>query len=125
MVLKKMREMVSKHSKITSFMIISGVLILLGLIVAAVFAPFLTAHSPLALSFEPLQPPTQEHPFGTDILGRDILSRVMYGGRVSISVAILSILIALSVSVPLGAIFTYIGGKMDKLMILIMDAHRL
>lgn len=106
----------------TLFMTFSGASISLALIFMAAFASIIAPYDPLGLDFEVLQPPTQDNLFGTDTLGRDILSRVIYGGRISLSVAIISTLLSLAVAIPLGSIFTYIGGKVDRLMILIMDA---
>jgi peptide/nickel transport system permease protein len=120
--LNVVKETFSGCSKMTLSMIFSGAFISCMLIFVSIFAPVISPHDPFELEFEPLQPPNQDNLFGTDILGRDILSRVIYGGRTSLSVAIISVLFSLAVATTLGSTFTYIGGKLDKLMILIMDS---
>jgi len=116
------RSVFSGSSKMTRLMILGGVFITFGLVFVSIFAPVISPYDPLNLGFEPLQPPNQNNFFGTDIMGRDLLSRVFYGGRISLSVAIISTLFSLVVAVLIGSTFTYIGGKADRLMILVMDS---
>ena len=59
------------------------------------------------------QPPSQEHPFGTDDMGRDILSRLLYGGRISLSVGLVSVGISLTIGLVLGSLAGYFGGFVD------------
>ncbi|MEP7074771.1 MAG: ABC transporter permease [Acidobacteriota bacterium] len=66
-------------------------------------------------------PPSISHPFGTDDLGRDLLARVLQGGRISLMVGIISTFVSLVVGVSYGAIAGYLGGKMDNLMMRIVD----
>src|SRR6476619_5443232 len=73
----------------------AGGLVLLFVIVIAVFAPVLAPYDPNEISPDLRQPPSLSHPFGTDELGRDVLSRVIYGARVSLRVGLISIGIAL------------------------------
>jgi len=68
-----------------------------------------------------LQQPNQEHPFGTDDMGRDILSRVAYGGRFSLSAGLLVVLLSSILGTPLGAIAGYYGGKIDTAIMGIAD----
>ena len=89
---------------------------------AAIFAPFL-ATNPLAMDFEALmQPPSLAHPIGTDSLGRDNLSRVIYGGRVSLQVGFLSMLIATTTGVTVGLAAGYFGRWTDSVLMRIVDA---
>jgi peptide/nickel transport system permease protein len=68
-----------------------------------------------------LQQPTWKHPFGTDELGRDILARIVHGGRMSLSISLVSVAFALLVGGILGAITGYFGGKIDMFIMRIMD----
>lgn len=86
------------------------------------FAPLLTSIDPVAISAqEKLQTPSLAHPMGTDQLGRDIFSRVAFGGRVSILVAVGSVLAALVVSLLLGTAAAVRGGWLDELVMRVMD----
>lgn len=69
-----------------------------------------------------LEPPSWKHPFGTDPLGRDMLTRVLYGGRISLFVGIMVVAITLIVGVPIGAIAGYFGGLIDNVLMRITDA---
>jgi oligopeptide transport system permease protein len=66
-------------------------------------------------------PPSPEHPMGTDLLGRDVLSRVLYGGRVSLAVGILGMLVSLVIGVLYGALAGYRGGRTDEFMMRFVD----
>jgi peptide/nickel transport system permease protein len=68
------------------------------------------------------QPPSLEHPFGTDALGRDLLTRVLYGGRISLAVSLLAVSITLIIGLPVGAIAGYFGGWVDNVLMRITDA---
>ena len=69
-----------------------------------------------------LEPPSWQHPFGTDALGRDMLTRVLYGGRISLFVGLMVVVITLLIGVPIGAIAGYFGGWIDNLLMRIIDA---
>lgn len=69
-----------------------------------------------------LEPPSRQHPFGTDALGRDMLTRVLYGGRISLFVGLMVVVITLLIGVPIGAIAGYFGGWIDNLLMRIIDA---
>lgn len=93
------------------------------LILCATLAPIIAPYDPLKLSpRDRLQPPSAEHWFGTDELGRDVLSRIIYGSRVSLLVGSISILIALAVGTPLGLLSGFYGGLMDSSIMRTMDA---
>ena len=88
--------------------------ILTGLALVAIFAPLLAPHDPNAIDASRiLAPPDLAHPFGSDALGRDVLSRVIFAYRVSLGVAIGSTLLAFLVGVPLGLYAGYHGGWVD------------
>ncbi len=96
-------------------------LILFSIVVfAAIFAPVLSPFDPLQQNLRDSKLPpawsaegTWEHPFGTDNLGRDILSRIIYGTRVSLTVGFFGVLIAASLGLVIGAIAGYVGGRTD------------
>ena len=97
--------------------------IVLGTIVLAVLLAPLSPYDPIASDLpNRLQPPSLEHPFGTDALGRDVLTRCLYGGRVSLSVGFMVVIITLVIGVPVGAISGYFGGLIDSILMRITDA---
>lgn len=97
-----------------------GVLILL--VFVALLAPLLAPQDPLAQDlYGRLQAPSLEHPFGTDDFGRDILSRIIYGARISLRIGLVAITAALAVGTVLGLLAGYWGGAIDTLIMRIMD----
>jgi peptide/nickel transport system permease protein len=92
---------------------IAGLLIAGAWIFIAIFAPWLAPHDPLAQSASSFVPPSWGHFFGTDELGRDVFSRVLYGARISIPIALLLVSLALVIGGTLGAIAGYFGGIVD------------
>ncbi len=99
-----------------------GAAIVAGVALAALCAPWLAHHDPLAQDLlARRQPPSARHPLGQDELGRDNLSRVIYGARVSLPIGLGAVLLALSVGLPLGAAAGYLGGLPDAAITGIMD----
>jgi peptide/nickel transport system permease protein len=99
-----------------------GVIILSIIIITAIFA-FLSPYDPEKSDIKNrYQPPSWVHPFGTDGLGRDMLTRVLYGGRVSLSVGFMVVGITLSIGVPIGCIAGYFGGWIDSALSKVIDA---
>jgi peptide/nickel transport system permease protein len=99
-----------------------GAIILSILILLVVFAnlsPYDPEKSDIPNRY---QPPSWVHPFGTDGLGRDLLTRVLYGGRVSLSVGLMVVGITLSIGVPIGALAGYFGGWIDSILSKVIDA---
>jgi peptide/nickel transport system permease protein len=93
-----------------------GLIAYLFLVLAVIFAPFLTKFNPTAVDGTSIMKgPTLEHLFGTDDLGRDVYSRVLWGGRESLRVGFRAILVALSGGVIIGTIPTYFGGWFDSI----------
>ena len=103
-----------------------GAFMLFGLGIVAAFAPQIAPYHPLKAdlcSACVYQPPTLEHVAGTDLLGRDILSRTIFGARIAWQVVVVAIGVAIALGVPLGLISGYVGGKLDELLIMrIVDA---
>ena len=106
----------------TGWITFIGLAILSFYVFLAVFAPVIAPYDPTVRVGRALQPPSPKHPFGTDNLGRDVLSRVIYGARIALTIAFLAVLIASVIGIPLGLISGYIGGAFDRIMTLIMDA---
>jgi len=91
-----------------------GLLIIVGFFVCAVFAPLLATHDPRTVSADATAGMSSEHYFGTERLGRDIYSRVLYGSRISLSVAFISVIGGGSVGILLGILSGYAGGIIDS-----------
>ncbi len=99
-----------------------GAVIVMALIFCAVFAPLISPYDPIKQDRpNRLQPPSAQHWFGTDELGRDILSRIIYGARISMSVGLIAIAISLVGGVTLGAIAGFYGGRLDDIIMRFMD----
>ena len=92
---------------------IVGAVIAFAWIVIAIFTPLIAPHDPLAQTFAPQQSPSAKHLFGTDELGRDVLSRVLYGSRVSVPIALLLVGMAAAVGGLVGALAGYFRGVVD------------
>ena len=100
-----------------------GVTLVVGHIALALLSPFILPHDPIAQSADLiLQGPSLTSPFGTDRLGRDILSRVMLGGREAMLIATLATLIAMIWGTAVGLFLALIGGRMDAYAMRIVDA---
>ncbi len=99
-------------------------LIILGLIIVALAAPLIATHNPSTIPRPPqkLSPPSTDHFFGTDQLGRDIFSRVVYGARTSLIVATATVVISTVLGTLLGAVSGYLGGWVDMIIQRIVDA---
>ncbi len=107
-----------KKNKIAMFC--AGIIIILILI--AIFAPLIAPYDPTYQDYSAvLAEPSMAYPFGTDEYGRDILSRIIYGSRVSISIGIVAQVVASLVGVTLGSIAGYYGGKIDSVISRIME----
>jgi len=98
-----------------------GIFIFVLLVIAVLLVP-LSPYDPEASSMaERLQSPSVSHPMGTDALGRDLMTRVLYGGRISLTVGLLVVIISLSIGVPTGALAGYYGGWLDSILMRITD----
>jgi peptide/nickel transport system permease protein len=103
---------------------IVGALIIGAMIVFAVFAPLIAPYDPLDQQLDHvLEPESAQHLMGTDDLGRDMLSRVIFGARLSLLAAIYAVGIAFAIGVPVGLLSGYYGGRWDELLVMrIVDA---
>jgi peptide/nickel transport system permease protein len=115
-----MAQAVRRLRKSTTAVI--GVGIVLVLLLVAAFADVLAPQSPIASDqTDRFSSPSWVHPLGTDQLGRDMLSRIIHGTRISLAVGVSSVLLALFAGVPLGLIAGFYGGRIDSAIMRIMD----
>ena len=99
-----------------------GAIVIASFILIALFAPVLAPYAPEKMIYTAVQqPPSWEHPFGTDELGRDILSRVLYGARISLQVGIIAVGIAMTTGTLLGLLAGVLGGRIDAFIMRAMD----
>ncbi len=100
-----------------------GAVVVLGFVLLAVFAGVVAGHDPIATSWSAIRkPPTAEHWFGTDEIGRDVLARVVWGTRASLMAGIVSVSISLLLGVPIGLAAGFLGGAVDSLISRVTDA---
>src|SRR5438128_3229074 len=100
----------------------AGSLILALLVASAFLAPFIAPHDPAQQNLDQdLLTYSSDHLFGTDKLGRDILSRTLYGGRVSLLVGVTTVAISLSMGLAIGSLYGYLGGWVDQLLMRVVD----
>jgi len=104
------------------FMLLIGLGIVSGMSLIALLAPWLAPHDPTQLHLDALlMPPCPDFPLGTDALGRDVLSRLLYGARVSLWVGFVAVGIALCIGVSLGLVAGFFGGPVDELVMRAVD----
>ena len=104
-------------------MALVGLAVVVFFIAVAVAAPLLAPYDPLATDWRAVRkPPSFLHLFGTDELGRDVLARLIWGARSSLMAGLVSVSIAVGVSVPLGLVSGYLGGAVDGLLMRVIDA---
>jgi peptide/nickel transport system permease protein len=101
---------------------IAGGVLLLMIGAAAALAPVISPHNPIKTNQRaPLEPPHRAHPMGTDRFGRDIFTRVLWGGRISLAVGLVSVGIAAVTGVTLGLVAGYYGGRVDSVIMRFVD----
>jgi peptide/nickel transport system permease protein len=102
--------------------LIVGALMIALIVVVAVFAPAIAPYGPLDTDYTArLQSPGPRHPFGTDNLGRDIYSRVLYGASIDLQVGLISVLLPFLIGGLLGCLAGYYGGRIDSLVMRVAD----
>ena len=101
---------------------VAGTVVLLAWVGAAVAAPRLAPYDPLAISGVSRQAPSLSHVAGTDLLGRDVLSRVIFGARISLAIGLISVAIGVAAGALLGIVAGYYGGKLDFVLMRVVDA---
>ncbi|MHA1409865.1 MAG: ABC transporter permease [Candidatus Odinarchaeia archaeon] len=119
---ERMRKSKEFLSRLYNPLTVIGIIIVVTLILMAFFAPIIATHDPIAIDLTSKNlPPSFEHFLGTDGFGRDIYSRIVYGAQISLFVGIVSVLGAVAIGVPLGIVSAYVGGKLDSIVMRIMD----
>ena len=99
-----------------------GLALLAGILLVAVMAPLLAPHDPLEQNIlARLEPPSAEFWLGTDSYGRDVLSRLIYGARISLAVGFISVLIAMLIGTVIGVVTGYVGGLLDQIVMGALD----
>ena len=96
--------------------------VLAVLVVLSLFAPYFAPYDPIQISMEGRKSPNVDHIFGTDRLGRDILSRIIYGTKYSLSIGIMSVSIGLIFGTTMGVLSAYYGGLVDTIIMRFIDA---
>jgi ABC-type dipeptide/oligopeptide/nickel transport system permease subunit len=99
----------------------TGVVLLVALVVTAVFAPVLSPHDPEDSAGEPFGRPSRAHPLGTNDIGQDILSELIYGARISLTIGFLAALIAIGIGTAVGVVAGFSGGVLDGLLMRVVD----
>jgi peptide/nickel transport system permease protein len=100
-----------------------GFVVVVGFIVVALAAPLLAPYDPVATSWSAIRKaPSAAHLFGTDELGRDVFSRVIFGARASLMAGVVSVLISLSLGIPIGLLAGYVGRWTDGVISRVTDA---
>jgi peptide/nickel transport system permease protein len=100
---------------------IAGAALVVVVLIAGLLSPLVAPFDPTLITPDALAPPTRAHLFGTDDLGRDIFSRVLYGARISPLVGLLAVAISASVGVTMGLIAGYAGGPADNVLMRVVD----
>ncbi|MEF3255202.1 MAG: ABC transporter permease, partial [Deferribacterales bacterium] len=103
-------------------LIIFGASIILFFLIVAIFAPLIATHDPAEINLNKiLLPPSKEHIFGTDDLGRDLFSRVVYGSRISLTVGFIAVAISTIIGTVIGIISGYFRGVIDVIIMRFVD----
>ncbi|WP_456467928.1 ABC transporter permease [Archaeoglobus sp.] len=104
------------------YMVLAGLGIIITVALMALLAPLIAPYDPIKSSGDVLQSPSPNHIMGTDNLGRDVFSRIIFGSRVVLAVVFSASLISMVIGVPLGLVSGYFGGKLDRILSMLMDS---
>lgn len=99
-----------------------GISIILAIVFIAVAAPIISPYDPTKATPDILQPPSSSHLMGTNQIGQDILSRVIYGSRIILLVVLSATIISMAIGIPIGIYSGFVGGKADRVLSMIMDS---
>jgi peptide/nickel transport system permease protein len=103
-------------------MAVVAIIILFLIVASTILAPAVCPHDPLKTQAgNKLQPPSADHLFGTDDMGRDVFSRILYAGRVSLTVGFLATFVSLIIGLVVGGLAGYFGGKLDNILMRLTD----
>jgi peptide/nickel transport system permease protein len=98
-----------------------GLIIFTLIVIGTIFAPLISPYDPQSQQYDILQPPSMTHLLGTDDLGRDLFTRILYGARISLFVGIVTVIISLIVGVLMGILSGYYGGWIDTILMRYID----
>ena len=99
-----------------------GLALIIALMLGALGADLFSPYDPYSVDMDAVMtPPSAAHPFGTDYLGRDLLSRILHGGRISLAIGVLAVLISGLVGTTVGAVAGFAGGWLDEVLMRITD----
>lgn len=115
------RERAAARSPWRQPLAVAGMAVIAGWALVALLAPLIAPASPVAQGFQQFLPPSASHLLGTDEVGRDVLSRVIYGSRISLPLSVLLVLLAMSIGSLLGALAGYFGGAVDGVVMRVAD----
>lgn len=111
----------SRRAPLPKLTLVGGAIILIWAMIA-LLAPWLSPHDPIATDMSAiLQPPSREHPLGTDSLGHDMLSQIIYGTRVDLSMGLIGVAAPFLIGIIIGIIGGYFGGVIDVLLMRLLD----
>ena len=111
-----------RHFASENVLFVLGAMIFFGVVRCAIFAPAVAPYEPTAITFaHKLRAPGLEHRMGTDVLGRDIFSRVVYGARTLLVIGITVAVVAVAIGVPIGLVSGYFGGRIDTALMRVSD----
>ena len=120
---KKNRFLIFLNNFFKRRIVILGVFLVMFFIFIAIFAPVLTPYDPVKADYSALlQKPSSEHLLGTDNLGRDVLTRLMYGTRTSLLIGVVAVMIAAFLGILLGTVSGYFGGILSTVIMRLVDA---
>ncbi len=112
-----------ERGTLTGRMTLLGMAILVAFVFIAIFAPLLSSYNPIHIDASLInQPPSAAHLMGTDALGQDVFTRLLWGTRTSLLIMVIGVLVALVVGVPLGLFSGYVGKLWDRGLVLVMDS---
>jgi peptide/nickel transport system permease protein len=124
---RRLMRQIRSARGVPKWILYSGIAIVLFFLILAIFAPLIAPYgfaqsSSGGVDFPKQAPPSGAHLFGTTVQSTDVLSRVIWGARTEIEVVIVAVFFSLSIGVPLGLLSGYVGGKLDRGLVLVMDA---
>lgn len=120
-------KMPKRRNPVTQFISVQplgsmGLFVIIVMCLAAAFANVVAPHDPLTINYIAiLQPPSWEHPFGTDNFGRDVFSRVIYGARTALAIGFLASLVGCTIGALIGVVSAFFGGWVDTIIQRVMD----
>jgi peptide/nickel transport system permease protein len=111
-----------RHFTANNLLFVIGSLLLTVVVFAAIFAPWLAPYDPTEIMFlDKLKPPSADHLMGTNELGQDIYSQVLYGARTSLLVGVIVVVLAVLIGTPIGLVSGYFGGRLDTALMRFVD----